>query len=317
MFVMNVEQALNSLNLKEDFLEGFILKCNISRDCVFTRLRVKHDYTQYTDVDAVIVTPQKVHLLEVVTWKGSFKRESKTHWIREQPVLPATSSGESVPAVGSSPTVVSVLHAQVPSPVFEAERKLKYLIEYLKSKIGTGSVGVRDFDYHVVIAVEGCILSEDCLHKVVRHIQIDEFAENLRQSWGGWLAWKLWPFYRPFWITYYNEIKQSILELPSTDRLKLSGGQRLFGEMKSCPGIPYDRTTTSQLRFKKTKTHALMGTPVIEAQGTSRNSGIKMFSSPLQCDIASTLDFLCVGSDVPISIKLKDVESITLGRPLQ
>ena len=311
---MNVDQALKSLRLKGDLLEGLIQKCRISRDCVFTRLKVRYDYTHYADVDAVIVTPQKVHLLEIVTWKGSFKRESKTHWIREEPV------SESASTVFSSPTVVNVRRVQVPNPVFEAERKLKYLTDYLKSKIGPGSVRDKDFDYHV-IAVKGCTLSEDCLDEVVRYALLDEFAESLRQSWGGWLTRKVWPFYWPFWITYYSEIKRAISEVPTVDRLKLLSGepgtQKLYGEMKSCPGVPYDRISTSQLIFRRAKTHKWRGIAVIKAQAVVRDSGKYMFDQPLQCNIDSTLEFHCEGLNEPISIKLEDVDNVTLSRPLQ
>ena len=99
---MNVDhqQAQKSSRLKEDLLDVLTERCCISRDCIFRRLKVPYDYyTQYADVDAVIVTPRKVHLLEVVTWTGSFKRESEMHWIREVPVAPATSGSESASPV--------------------------------------------------------------------------------------------------------------------------------------------------------------------------------------------------------------------------
>ena len=309
---MMSETALRRLAQKEEFLDDFSSRCGIKRDCVFLRLQVTYDYTQHEEIDAVFLTSRKIYLFEVVTWTGRYRQENNKEWVREEKVEGVAnhtpSSVDTKPNTTSS--LVTVMTTKVHNPVAVARRKTKALKQYIESKIGPRNSS--DFDYYVLVIREECVLSEDCLHpKVVPYSQLDSFTNTFRTGWGRWiLEWyPMWPI----WISGYTNLKNTLAAVPTCDVLHLKSGNKLYGELRSCPGVPYDKQTTSELQFNTSKTGFVFGGHVIKAKAMDRNKDSKLFE--VQLETSSQLEFLCVEADSSTCIKLTDVDKVVLSRP--
>ena len=80
---MHSEVALKKFSFKEEFLEQFLQKSGANKNCTFSRLRVTYDYTKHEEIDAVLLTSQKIILLELVTVTGNYKN-NKDKWVKEE-----------------------------------------------------------------------------------------------------------------------------------------------------------------------------------------------------------------------------------------
>lgn len=318
---MHSSAALKKFTFKEQFVEEFVKKCNAYPDCVFSRLRVVYDYTKHEEIDTVLLTSQKIILLELVTLSGKYK-PNKDKWVKEEVVEDEKSVGQTVTiensrngsvTEGGVVSKMTIVSTSVPNPVEEAKRKLSALKQFLESKIGPRSRS--DFDYRVVIATEQCTIEDPhkdkkANSKIVLHKDIDKFAESLKSGWTWWLVEKAIPMW-PVWISNYTMIKTTLSDLPTLDILVLKSGSKLYGELRKCPGVPYDPLSTSELTFKEGSSGYVFGETVINVQGTRRGGG-RMFSSPYQMNPSNQLEFLCVDADSSTSVKFADIAKVII-----
>lgn len=312
------ETALKNLSLKEDFITNLVGQCNsVKKDCVYSRLRVSYDYTKNERIDAVILTSKGIHLLEIITWTGRYRKESDTYWIREEKV--DTSSVAPPPAPPTTdtsnggPSPVTVMVTKVINPVINAVRKRKALVQYLESKLGARCVSESHISLHVLIVREECVLSEDCLSipGVIPYSQLNVFYDLFRTGWGRWVAeWYPW---WPVWISGYTKLKETLSAIPHWDILQLTSGSKLYGELRSCKGVPYDRESTCEIKFKTTKAGLIYGRNAVKAQAIKRD-GTYLFTEEVSID--SVLEFLCVDADTTTVIKLTDIHNILISKPL-
>ena len=316
---MHSEVALRKFSFKEEFIEHFLKKSGARNDCVFSRLRVTYDYTKHEEIDAVLLTSQKVILLEIVTLTGKYKT-NKDKWIKEEIVEEDKPASQTVtiengtaggPAIqGGVVSKVTIISTSVPNPVTEAKRKTHALKQYVESKIGPRNSS--DFDFRVIITKEQCAIGGDDDHvssKIIPFKDVDSYARSLRIGWTWWFLEKAIPMW-PIWISGYTLIKNALCELPTLDVLVLKSGSKLYGEFCKCPGVPFDAATTSELTFKEGKTGYMFGASVINVQGIRRETGSSMFTSPYQLDPSSQLEFLCVEAESPTQVKVADIVKI-------
>ena len=313
------EVALKNLSLKEEFLSKFSERCGIRKDTLFRGLRVTYDYTQHERIDAVLLTSWKVHLFEVVTWTGRYQKENDSTWMRQERVegVPITSSPSSS-TTSSSPngtdnSIVTLMSTRVTNPVLVGQKKMKALKQYIESKMGP--TRSSDYEYWVLFIKEECILSEDCLShpNIVPYSQLDEFLGNtFKKSWSRWFAewYPMWPV----WIRSYSRLKETLDSIPTWDVVHLKSGGKLYGELKACLGVPYDRQTNSDITFTVTKAGYLIGHDGVIANVLQRKSK-SVFTVTLE--VTSSLDFICVDADTPTSIKLSDINKVCISRPWQ
>lgn len=305
------ESALKSLVLKEEFLADFIQRCSIKEDCVFQGLRITYDYTKNEQIDAVIITSKQIHIFEIVTWSGRYRKESDNFWIREEKVDSSTIN-QTVPSNNdtNSNSLVTIMTTKVTNPVIDGLRKVKALVQYMESKLGPRCLA--NISFHVLFVKEECALSEDCLadSRIVSYSQLNYFTDVFRTGWGRWfLEWyPMWPV----WLRRYTELKNTLKTIPLWDMIYLKSGSKLYGELKSCHGVPYDRQTTSEISFTTTKAGYLIGRDGIKAKGIKRNSSTQLDEVPLD----SVIEFKCVDADTPTIIKLTDVDKLIISRPL-
>ena len=321
---MQSEMALKKFSFKEDFLERFVKTCGANPECVFSKLRVTYDYTKHEEVDAVLLTSQKVVLLEIVTLAGTYK-SNKENWVKEERVEQGVLKSHTVPIPNGSSSSsaveegvvsqVTIISTSVPNPVVEAKRKLRALKQHIESKIGPRNNS--DFDYRVIIGNEQCTIeteeSKTTSSKIVLYKDIEDYGKSLKIGWSWWILEKVVPMW-PVWISGYTQLKNTLKELPTLDVLVLKSGSKLYGELRRCPGIPYDPETTSELTFKEGKTGYMFGTSIINVQGVCRGSGKHMFTSPHQLDPSSCLEFLCVDADSSTSVKVSDIVRVQISR---
>ena len=312
--MMSTETAMKNLSLKEEFLTRFLQKSNVRPGCLFKRLRVTYDYTQHKEIDAVILTSQKILLLELVTWSGRYHKESDKEWIREEKVEGVAShtlTTNREDTENAENTIVTVMSTKVSNPVNVARDKLKALKQYIESKIGPRSIS--DFDFYVLFIKEECSLTEDCLNpRIVPYSQLDRFAEWFLIGWGRWLLewYPMWPV----WLRGYNYIKSSLETIPTYDVVYLKTGTKLYGELRSCTGLPYDRQNTSVLHFTTKKAGLVFGSNHIK--GTTIERATCKTQADVTLDIASKLEFICVDADSTTSINLTDIDKVVLSIPL-
>lgn len=317
---MHSEAALKKFRFKEQFIEGFVKKCNAAPDCVYSRLRVAYDYTKHEEIDAILLTSQKVILLELVTLTGKYKPDKNT-WVKEEVVEDEKLGSQTVTVKnGTSGTVteggvvskVTIVSTSVPNPVAEAIRKVSALKQFLESKMGPRNAS--DFDYRVIIATEQCTIEENkekVNSKIIPHKNIDDFANSLKSGWTWWFLEKVIPSW-PVWISNYNDIKKTLRDLPALDILVLKSGSKLYGELRKFPGVPYDAQSTSELIFKEGSSGWFGGGISINVQGIQRATGQKMFKSPCQLEPSSQLEFLCIEADSSTSVKVGDIAKIKI-----
>ena len=312
------EAAIKKLNQKEEFLTEFSKSCGIRSDCLFPRLRVTYDYTKHEEIDAVILTSGKIFLLELVTLSGHYKIDKeKDKWVKEERVE-STGGTKSINHTlqttpdGDSPSQVTVINTTVPNPVLEAKRKLRALKQYIESKMGPRSVS--DFEYRVIMMSDLCTLDEECVTtRLVMHSQIDAFTQSFSVRWGWWILEKVVPIW-PVWIRRYTELKTILDEVPTMDVVVLKSGTKLFGELRKCSGVPFDRPTISEIQFKPGKTGLVFGSSVIIAQAILMGSGKRMFTQPPQLEPGSELEFVCVDGDGSVQVKVSDVVKVIITR---
>ena len=319
---MHSEVALRKFSFKEEFLEQFLQKSGANRDCTFSRLRVTYDYTKYEEIDAVLLTSQKIILLELVTVTGKFKT-NKDKWIKEEIIeedKPPTQiitieNGTTASPVteGGVVSKVTIVSTSIANPVTEAKRKTRALKQYIESKMGPRNS--NDFDYRVVITSEQCSINDEkdnpVKSKILSYNKVESYANSLKIGWTWWFLEKAVPMW-PIWISGYTAIKSALKELPTHDVLVLKSGSKLYGELRKCPGVPYDTTTTSELTFKEGKTSYVFGSAVIYVQGVRRGTGGNMFTSPYQLDPVSLVEFLCIEADTNTQVKAADVVKIVI-----
>lgn len=311
------EVALKNLSLKEEFFSNFAGRCGIKTDTLFRGLRVTYDYTQHERIDAVLLTSWKIHLFEVVTWSGRYQKENDSTWTRQERVegvpISSSSSSSSTATNGTENTLVTLMTTRVANPVLVAQKKLKALKQYIESKMGPTRSSY--FEYWVLFIKEECILSEDCLShpNIVPYSKLDEFLGNtFKMSWGRWFVewYPMWPV----WISSYSKFKETLDTVPTWDVIHLKSGGKLYGELKACTGVPYDRLANSELKFRATKAGYLIGADGIIVDALQRNSK-SLFTTTL--DPSAHLEFVCVDADTPTSIKLADINRVTISRPWQ
>ena len=319
---MHSEVALRKFTFKEEFLEQFLKKCGARSECVFSRLRVTYDYTKHEEIDAVLLTSQKVILLEIVTLAGKYKTD-KDKWIKEEIVEDDKLTSQTVTiengtsgsaTEGGVVTKVTIISTSVPNPISEAKRKTRALKQYVESKIGPRNAS--DFDYRVVIGNEQCTIDgeksgEKISSKMIMFQDIDNYANSLRIGWTWWFLEKVVPMW-PVWVSGYAQLKNTLGDMPTLDVLVLKSGSKLYGQLCKCHGVPYDTTTTSELTFKESKTGIVFGRAVINVQGIRRGTGSKIFTSPCQLDPSSQLEFLCVEADSNTLVKVSDIVKVII-----
>ena len=311
------EAALKRLNQKDEFLQEFSSRSGVTWNCIFPHRRVTHDYVQHKEIDAIILNPWNITVLEIVTWTGRYRKDpnSKQHWIREERLEADSSlvSSYTAPPNGATSTksVSTIIDTRVDSPVATVKEKTKALKQYIESIVGRR--GDKDFDYYALIIREECVLTEDCLgRRVITRTKLDDFIYNLKVGWGRWVLQKVIPMW-PVWLSSYSRIKEVLGEIPTYDVIILqSGSQKLYGELRKCPGVPYDRYSTSDIRFSIGKTSMVFGSSVVNAQTHRRDGGA---TSSYQLDTNSELEFQCVEGDSPTLVKLTDIKRILLSRP--
>ncbi len=316
------EHVLRKFSLKEEFLQQFLKKCCARPECVFSRPRVKYDYTKREEIDAVLLTSQKVILLEIVTLAGKYKID-KDKWIKEEVVEDDKQTSQTVKIEngtsslanddGGVVTKVTIISTSIPNPVLEAKRKTLALKQYVESKIGPRNAS--DFDYRVVIGNEQCTVGgepgENRNSKIVTFQDIDSYTTSLRIGWTWWFLEKVVPMW-PIWIGGYTQLKNTLSDMPTLDVLVLKSGSKLYGELCKCPGVPYDTTTTAELTFKESKTGYMFGSVVIDVQGIRRGTGSKIFTSPCQLQPSAQVEFLCVEADSNTLVKVTDIVKVLI-----
>lgn len=309
------EAALKKLNQKNEFLQDFSKRSGVRLNYVFPRLRVTHDYVQHKEIDAAILNPWNVTVLEIVTWTGRYRKDptSKKHWIREERLETDSNLGSAhtTTPTDSTKSVSTIIDTRVDSPVAAARLKTKALKQYIESIVG--SRNDSDFDYYALVIREECVLTEDCLEaKVITAAKLEGFMHMLKVGWTQWFLQKLIPMW-PVWLASYNRVNEVLDGIPTYDVIVLqSGSQRLYGELRKCSGVPYDRDSTSVIKFSIGKTSMVFGSSIVNAQTCRRGSG---GVASYQLDTSSELEFQCVEGDSPTLVKLTDIKQVILSRP--
>jgi hypothetical protein len=302
--------AMKNLSLKDDFLTYFIQESKISPDAVFKRLRVTYDYTQHEEIDAVIMTSYKVYLFELITWTGQYEEENDTAWIRSE-TMESVGVADQAGATPTESTKVTIMKTKIPNPCHVAQRKVKALLQYIESHSGPHTAS--HFDYFVIFIRQECSLNENCLSfRTISYSNMEMFMRSFRLGWKWWLLERAIPIW-PVWIGGYTDIMKNLMTIPVYDVIVLNSANKLYGELRSCPGVPYDRQTTSQLQFTTTKAGLVFGKDGINVTSFDRTSGSKQLEIKLDKD--SKLEFLCVEADGPMFIALTDVHIVALSVP--
>ena len=321
MASMSSQKANRDLDLKREFLSRFTREYGLREDCVFTCLRVTHDYTKHAEIDAVILTPGVILVLELFTLAGRFRRDDDEHW-REDTSDTSSSSApqgndKTATTVGTtSSDVRTISYTQVRNPVTVAKRKTAALKQHLESK--TGPRSASDFDYRAILIRGECEVTDadTCHKKLITYTQIPTSVPALvRSGWTRWFLEKLIPGY-PIWLSGYTQLKAQLGDLPTVDMLhwRNDHGESWYGELRKCGDIPYNRSNVSELSFTERKGGYVYGRACVEVQGKRRDGG-KLFVKPFELPVDSELEFLCVDGDTPVSVKLIKVSRVSLSKP--
>ncbi|XP_076812705.1 uncharacterized protein LOC143459430 [Clavelina lepadiformis] len=205
---------------------------------IFQALRVPDEFqTRRFEIDLVVLCGYGLYCVEIKNWGGQLKVcKDPTYW-EQRKVLDSSKSRST--------------QIQYFNPVSETKKKAEVLRNHLMRAgiyLSENNVFTR-----VVLTNQSCdidnrIQSDSC---VVTPHKIEDFCSSFNRTLSDMLTDPFIPYFVRGQLSYsqMNQTRAALNQIGTWDILFLNGGKQLFGDLKGCTELSFNRKDIEEMNF--------------------------------------------------------------------